>query len=378
MSKKGFYFTLFCLPIFFFACFKRHLPNQNALLQQKSCIESLFIKDFFRAQTHCQLCLEYDSSMPECLNGLGLISLALGDEKKALEFFTKALRQNNDFSEARNNLGAIYFGHGDYQEALKYFDRALSIDPSNPDARYNSGLSHFRLAERLRAQAKIKDSQAHLKQARRQMNKLLAIDPSFDQAYHDLGFIELNSYDLEERQESSSAYLSSAEKALMQCLSLNKENDGCYDGLAQVKAEEGKYAESFANYFLCLNFSPSNASCRKGIIFAYEKSAQAQEGYKLFSQTVKENAQNALAHEAFCSALFERGFDGEAVKECQIALALKPKLCSASFRLGEYFASVLDAPNALKHCQEYLTCENGSKNADNQNKCQEIILSMKR
>ncbi len=128
-----------CLP----ACFKKPQINENALLHQRACIESIELGDQVRARTHCELCLEFDSAMPECLNGMGLVSLMNNDEENARSFFSKALRQDNDFSQARNNLGVIYFTHGDFDAALLYFNRALEIDPANLDARYNSGLSKF-------------------------------------------------------------------------------------------------------------------------------------------------------------------------------------------------------------------------------------------
>jgi tetratricopeptide (TPR) repeat protein len=377
MNKKAVVFSvLFCL--FFGSCFKRHRPNENALLQQKSCIESIHIKDYPRAQIHCELCLEYDSSMPECLNGIGLIALTHADEPKAIKFFSRALRQDNDFSEARNNLGVIYFSHGEFREALKYFDRALEIDPSNRDARYNSGLSHLRMAERWRAKEAVKKSLHHLALARDQIKKLIALEPEFDHAYRDLGLIELNRYDLTEFADESEPMLKAADLAFSQCLQVNAENDGCYEGLGQVKTEQAKFDQAFAHYFLCLTHAPDNAACRKGIVFAYEKSAIAENSYKKFRETIAGHNSNAEAHEAFCAALFERGLKSEAQAECEMALKIKPKLCSAHFRLGTYFASVLNARRAVSHCQEYLWCEKTPLSMENQKTCQEIITQVQR
>ncbi len=377
MNKKALLLSvLFCLVSV--SCFKRHRLNENALLQQKSCIESLHLKDYPRAQIHCELCLEYDSSMPECLNGIGLIALAAADEPKAITFFSRALRQDNDFSEARNNLGVIYFSHGEFGEALKYFDRALEIDPSNSDARYNSGLSHFRMAERLRAKEKVKKSLNHLELARDQIKKLIALEPTYDYAYRDLGLIELNRYDLTEFADESEPMLRAADEAFSQCIQVNKENNGCYEGLGQVKTEQARYDQAFAHYFLCLSYAPDNAACRNGIVFAYEKSAHSESAYKKFRETVAGYNSNAEAHEAFCAALFERGLNNEAQAECEMAVKIKPKLCSAHFRLGEYFASVLNARRAVSHCQEYLWCEKTPLNMQNQKTCQEIITEVRR
>lgn len=377
MNKKAIVLSmLFCFLAI--SCFKRHRPNENALLQQRFCIESIHIKDYQRAQVHCELCLEYDSSMPECLNAIGLIALNMADEPKAITFFSRALRQDNDFSEARNNLGAIYFSHGDFKKALKYFDKALEVDPSNTDARYNSGLSQFRIAERLRAQGDVKHSLNYLEKARDQLRKLIALEPTYDHAYRDLGLIELNRYDLSEFSDRAAIFLTEADKAFSQCIAINKENDGCYEGMGQVKVEQGQFDQAFAHYFLCLSYSSNNSACRNGIAMAFEKSAHAERGYKKFRESIKDNPAHAEAHEAFCAALFERGLKSEAQAECELALKIKPQLCRAHFRLGDYFASILNAERAVKHCQEYLWCEKTPMNVEQQKVCQEIVTRVKR
>lgn len=376
-TQVNYALMMLVLCCFTVSCFKKAPVNEFALLHQRACIESLDIKDHVRAQTHCELCLEYDSSMPECLNGIGLIALMNNDEDKAKTFFTKALRQNNDFSQARNNLGVIFFSRGDFAEALKYFDRALEIDPSNVDARYNSGLSHFRVGQRMKANADAKLSIKHLHIAKDQMKKLLAIEPTYHAAFRDLGLIELNLYDQSEFDGTKRELLASAKSAFLKCTEAEREEDGCYEGLGQVYFEEGLFDQSFANYFLCLNFAPNNSACRANIVVSYEKSAHAEGGYKNFKKTVGEQPGNALAHEAFCGALFERGLDEEAVRECQVALRLQPDLCSAQFRLAEYFSQVLNVEQAVQHCQTFLMC--GAKGFTKEaKKCQEILATVRR
>lgn len=376
MNKKALVgVVLFCCVLS--SCFKRTHVNENALLQQKACIDSIAIKDFERALTHCELCLEYDSAMPECLNGVGLIALNYADEKKAIDYFSRALRQDNDFSESRNNLGVIYFSHGNFEKALKYFTRALEIDPSNTDARYNAGLSYFRLAERNRAQGNIQQTQAFLMSARDNIKKLIALEPEYDHAFRDLGLIELNRYDITEYSLPSADLLKDAEEAFHQCLLVNPTNNGCYEGMGQVKTEQGRFEEAFAQFYQCLSYDSHNSACRQGIAHAFEKSALAEQGYKKFKDSLRHQAHNAQAHEAFCAALFEKGLKKEAQGECELALTLDPKLCQAHFRLGNYYSALLHGEKAKKHCQEYLWCEKGPGNVEQQRVCQEIVALVK-
>jgi tetratricopeptide (TPR) repeat protein len=358
------------------ACFKKNPVNEHALLHQRACIESIDAKDYDRARIHCELCLEYAASMPECLNGLGLIELTLHDESKALSFFNKALRQNNDFSQARNNIGVIFFMKGDFYSSLKYFNRALEIDPSNTDARYNTGLSHFRLGQKFRTKNQ-KKTIYHLNMAKQQIKKLLSLEPTYQHGFRDLGLIELNLYEENEYEKDSKKNLISAKEYFLQCLSIANDDDGCHEGLGQVYLLESKFEQAFAEYFLCLTYAPNNSVCRYGIVSAYEKSAQTDGGFRALSNYAHTNYDNAEAHEAFCAALFEKGLVKQAVNECEIALRLKPNLCSALFRLAEYNAQVLDIEKAKKHCQAFLVCSNkiGSKEIKH---CQEILAIMTR
>jgi tetratricopeptide (TPR) repeat protein len=375
MSKKAMGTLLFCMCLS--SCFKKHPVNENALLHQRACIESIELKDYARAGTHCELCLEFDASMPECLNGIGLIAFVEKDEDKAKAFFTKALRQDNDFSQARNNLGVIYFSHGDFETALRYFDRALEIDPSNTDARYNCGLSNFRIGQRLRAKGDRRSSLKRMTLAKVHIKKLLAIEPTFSSAYRDLGLIELNRYDLSDYEDKQKDLLMSAMEAFLLCKEANLEDDGCYEGLGQVFFEEGKFDKSLANYFLCLTYAPTNSACRNGIVMAYEKSAHTEGGYQSYVKMVDSAPADAIAHEAFCAALFERGLDEEGARECEIALRLKPDLCTAHFRLASYFSSIFNAERASKYCQAFLACGAQSHHLEVE-RCQEILATLRR
>lgn len=374
-GKIKLFVPLFCLTLF--SCFKRPGLNENALLQERACIESISLNDFERARLHCELCLEFNKASPECLNGIGLVALHNNDEKKAINYFSKAVRQNNDFTQARNNLGVIFFSRGDFFEALKYFTRSLAIDPSNTDARNNSGLSHLRLAQRFKAQGNVKESIKHLAKAKEQFNKLLALEPTYASAHRDLGVVELTSYDLAEFEEERQQNLSFSKKSFERCLSVDIDNDGCYEGLAQVYYEQGRFDNSFANYFLCLAHAPNNTNCRSGIVKSFEKSTQAEGGYKEFRKNINLEPKNALAHEAFCAALFERGLDSEAQKECELALKLNPSLCSAHYRLADYSAALLDAKKAIHHCRAFLICSNSQETFSQQEKCREILVSLK-
>ncbi|MDA0713582.1 MAG: hypothetical protein O2897_06310, partial [bacterium] len=92
MLKNMYKSVLLVLIFFGLSCRGPAALNPNALAQENACIQSLKIGDYQGAQTRCQLCLEYNEQVPECINGLGLVAFANNDLKTATKYFTKAIQ----------------------------------------------------------------------------------------------------------------------------------------------------------------------------------------------------------------------------------------------------------------------------------------------
>lgn len=190
------------LVIPFLGCTTVSVVSRHALELENQCIQSLAASDYEGAQSRCELCLEYDETVAECLNGLGLVAYARGDFDLAKKKFTRAIQMKPSFGQARNNLGTIHFKDGNYSEALTLYLAALQLDPGYEDARYNAGLSHLRLAQQS-AKAGDKDAaRASYAQAKSHYQKLLVIDPENMNALNDLNLIDgdLQKLDGKDRQ----------------------------------------------------------------------------------------------------------------------------------------------------------------------------------
>ena len=62
---------------------------------------------------------------------IGLLYDKLGEKKKAIEYFKKAIELKNDYAKAQYNLGRVFYEIGDFLEAQKYFTLALINDFDN-------------------------------------------------------------------------------------------------------------------------------------------------------------------------------------------------------------------------------------------------------
>ena len=139
-----------------------------------------------------------------------------------------------------------------------------------------------------------KESLNELMKAKEMLEKLIAVAPNLDEAFQELGNVELHRYDLSRLKPGREKMLLSAKEAFLSCTSLNKENDICYEGLGQTYAEEARFDQAFANYFLCLTYNAKNGSCKNGIALAFEKSAQAEGGYKQFCEKFEHRSQKCF------------------------------------------------------------------------------------
>ena len=84
--------------------------NPQMLINQQACIANYEKRDMDAAETRCEICLEYDERDAECLNGLGIIWYARGDDERARKYYIRAIRENwpiHDFRKARA-LKAIF------------------------------------------------------------------------------------------------------------------------------------------------------------------------------------------------------------------------------------------------------------------------------
>jgi tetratricopeptide (TPR) repeat protein len=364
------------LCAFLSSCFKKPGINQHALIQQKACVEALQNNDLARSRTHCELCLEYDKAMPECLNGIGLIAFLEHNEDKARDYFRKALRQNNDFSQARNNLGVLHFTNGEFKEARTYFARSLEIDPSNLDARYNLGLCELRIFQRLNADEKSASGLKHLIESEEQIRKLLAIEPNYKSAYRDLGLVYFYRQQQASLEHERVLYLAKSKKAFEECAQKSEQDGDCFEGLGQVLLAEHRYQDAYEQFFKCLGYDQANSACRNGIVVAYELGTKHLKGFKEFSQRVK-NESKPEAHQAFCLALFDSGFLEEAVKECEHTLRIKPDSCLAHYRLGKHYADATHFDLATRYCKSFLRCEGEPKKLEHEAQCRQIITDQK-
>ena len=81
--------------------------------------------------------LDADDKFVEAYNNIGVAYSHIGDDKKAVENYTLAIRLKKDYANGYNNLASHYDDLGQYSEALINYNYALKFNPENLNAQNN-------------------------------------------------------------------------------------------------------------------------------------------------------------------------------------------------------------------------------------------------
>ena len=81
--------------------------------------------------------LDTDDKFVEAYNNIGVAYSHIGDDKKAVENYTLAIRLKKDYANGYNNLASHYDDLGQYSEAAINYNYALKFNPENLNAQNN-------------------------------------------------------------------------------------------------------------------------------------------------------------------------------------------------------------------------------------------------
>jgi tetratricopeptide (TPR) repeat protein len=352
--------------------------NQQEIIQEQACVKNIQNGDADKAETRCEICLEYNERNAECLNGLGLVWYLRGVDEKARDYFKTAIRENNDFAQARNNLGVLDFVKGEFAAARKMFASAVEVDPRYLDGRYNLALSNLRLGQR--AQADGKDPTESYAEAEDNYRKIFELYPQHIPSYHDMGVIMTYRAEKEQIENKRQTYIQDAEQFFVRCLDLEPTHEMCHGNIAHLFLAVGRYDEALFHYVQCLSAAKAqeklNPTCAVELKQAYSGSQLQSESLQKFMTQLAENPGYAPGHYGFCIALFEKGLVDQAVTECENTLKLDETLCLAHYQLGIHFKSVLDKDNALFHCRKMIGCAGETRYEAETEECKEIVRTL--
>jgi len=364
-------------------CTEQAGPHPEMLRNQLACVQYIEKSDSDRAETRCEICLEYDEKNPECLNGMGLVWFYRGVDEKARFYFKRAINFNNDFAQARNNFGVLKFKNEDFEGAKQLFASAVEVDPAYLDARYNLALSSLRLGQVERAkQMKLGEEKRNFakeldfyEDAEVEYRKIFELAPQHSNAYHDMGVIETFRAEDSSTENDKRTHTGEAERYFKRCLEVDITHENCHGNLAHLYLAVGRFDEALFHYIQCLAANKDNPICANELATAYGGASLQSESIKKYIEQIRRNPGYAPAHYGLCLAFYSKGLVEMAVVECENTVKLDPEHCMAHFKLAEHFGKVLDKEKAVGYCREFIGCA-GEQHPSEVEFCKETVRTL--
>lgn len=160
------------------------------------------------AEAHFRRALEYEPQFTDARNSLGILYERQGRMEEALREFRAVLAVDPDYAEALNNVGVIHKKQGRPAEAIEAFRKAITADPEFSGSYSNLALVYEETgdaaAEEWYRKALERDADnvavrtnyggllytlGRLEEARRELERAVALDPSYASAHNNLGAV---------------------------------------------------------------------------------------------------------------------------------------------------------------------------------------------
>jgi tetratricopeptide (TPR) repeat protein len=349
--------------------------NAQEVVQEQACVANIEKRDYDAAETRCEICLEYNERNSECLNSLGLVWYARGDDERARSYYIKAIRENNDSAQPRNNMGVLEFENGNFLASTKFFESAIEIDPRFMVGRYNLALAWLRVGQAAFAQGK--DPSEPYKKAETQYRRMFELFPNHAPSYGDMGIIMTHRAEVVAKTENQRReYIKDAEQYFVRCLDVDSSKKDCRGNLAHLLLAIGRYDEALFHYIQCLALDKDEPTCAVELKQAYAGSQLKSEALKKYMDQLLQNPGYGQAHYGFCLALFDKGMVEMAVTECENALKLDNTICLANYQLAKHYKAVLEKDLALENCRALISCAGDAKFTSEVEDCKTIVRAL--
>ena len=272
-----------------------------------------------------EIVLQNDPKNIDALLEVGYCWIQLTDSNKydkAIDYYKKALNEDERLQNALDNLGYCYFSKGEYTTAIDYLKRSCRIEGADDSfAKTHIAICYFRSDENdeaekvcdelirkkidnnyvyymkgyiLNESEKYSEAIVHLKTGLR-FGKTLGL-------YHSLGFayLELKKYNLAKMYYEHALEI--------------KNTDNAFSNLGDCYYEQGNYEEAIENYNNALKISPDSKYALKGKLKSLRKLGDSETLVSSFYEFEKVNGE--ISTSRILVLLYKTLFDLKRWNEC--------------------------------------------------------------
>lgn len=326
--------------------------HPRAIEHNQYCAQYIAQNELEKAETRCNLALEFNPDYPEPYCNLGLIALKRGQMDKAKDLFIKAIRLNQDFAEAHNDLGFVYLQQGSFGKAHDEFVRALKVNPDYVEARYNLALVFLRMKK--------------YGEARKAYEEFIESNPNVADPHHDLCALDIDQGNYDEAiQECQTA------------IRLDPKYTSAYFELGNAYLKAGKFCEAQESYTDCLRVDQDNAECRNNVTIATRKCALLDPNLKeAASRPEGDGAATDASNDLYQKGLKEvnAGLLNDARRSFNKCVRKNPEFALCYYQLFKLDTAVQDVSAATSDCKKLLK-NSGDDQAQEREECQNYLSS---
>ncbi|MFH1453101.1 MAG: tetratricopeptide repeat protein [Armatimonadota bacterium] len=331
------------------------------------------IGDYDKAIRAFEESINLDPDLPFPYNGLGCIYQELGYLEDAVEEFSQAIELFPEYAAAHLKLGWVYYQMGDYDKAALEFN--FIIEHTEDDNYILS--SHYSLANTFLAQNL-------LEEAYEEFLQVIEIDPSFADAYFNLGVIcsKLEMYDqainyLNKCMEKKSrlkdqahmylafsyTHLKKFDEAVKECelaLKVEPNDPEVYSILGSIHSFKEEWESSIEAFKKSLEYNPNSARTSFNIALAYENKDDYENAVKYYKGAIAVDRNFLEAYTNLGWLYLDNNKNDEALILFERAVELKGDDAELLNNLGWAYSKITDYKNAIEQYKKALKCNPGS------------------
>ena len=210
----------------------------------------------------------------------GRTCLGRGDFEKARQFFEEALQLEEDFQPALRGLGRVFLDmEANATQALHYLRRATELVPTDPAAHYYRALAHLELE-------KSAPKMGHIRSALKELDMVLALDPSHPDANYRKGLVLF-----EKTRE-----FEEAEAAIRRQIGANPAHNEARMLLLKIEMDRGLWNQAINTAEEIVGRDPEDAEAYPYLAGAYWKANRLEEAMGTFERyfSVAEEKERSL------------------------------------------------------------------------------------
>ncbi len=197
-------------------------------------------------------------------NNRGVIYWQAGDFENAAMDFNQAIQLSPDYYRAYNNRGLLFTDQQQYEDALTDFDRVIELNPENPEALNNRGLVYSKLG--------------NYQQAIRDFSAAIQINPDLSVLFSNRGetYIHTGNYD-------------QAVADLSRVLQLKPKDADAYNNRGFAYYSEGDYQRAIGDFDKAIELAPNNSVIYANRALVYKAIGEQNKSIADFSKVLELN-----------------------------------------------------------------------------------------